>query len=318
MLKSLILAIVLLQSGVAFAGKEVGNGGDTCENRIQGIRDDIQSWIKQGGHKGLELPDGISNAKYKESMTSAISQAVVSCTDKVINVRGVEKMCVNTKRAGRKPSILCNRKSFNKTGAAEQYVLVHHEYAGLAGLEENKTEESDYTISNQLTSYLTVQKVAKLAVQKRPTPAPNQIRKNFGDFIGTYKILSCENRMNLERRDSVDFCTFKYAEIYFSAQYFPPADGTEDEADLKVVINYTNDLEQPHTMSFLAYETSNKDKICTTYYGLQGCTSELDGFMTNSSLKMREGKVQLEVTLTWPNPSSYLFRHTSAILEKIK
>ena len=318
MFKALTFILIVVNSGYAFAGHEVGNGGDLCENRILEIRDDIQSWIDLGGHQGLALPRGLTAAKYKATMSSAISKSVVSCTDKTIKVRGVEKQCVNLKRDGRKPSIVCNRKSFNGSSAREQYLLVHHEFAGIAGLETNKSEESEYEISNQLSSYLIVRKVAKLALEKRPVQPPNQIRKNFGDFIGNYKVLSFEEQMNEGKKENGTKLEVKFVEIYFSTQYFPPASGGEAEEDLMVVANYTNQLGVPNSMTFLARETSNEDTICTTYYGLQGCTSEMQGFVHTSSLKVIDGKIYLDETLNWPDPSKlYLFRRTTAVLEKI-
>ncbi len=64
------------------------------------------------------------------------------------------------------PRIECNYKRFNEASESDQYVLVHHEYAGLSGFETNKTDDSDYKISNQLTGFLESQVIKKLSVKK--------------------------------------------------------------------------------------------------------------------------------------------------------
>jgi hypothetical protein len=80
----------------ALASRDVGNGGDICENRFQSVRDDIKSWINNGGSAGLALPSSLSLQQYNSQ-------------------------------------------------------LVHHEYAGLAGVEVNESDESKYSISNQIS-----------------------------------------------------------------------------------------------------------------------------------------------------------------------
>ena len=46
--------------------------------------------------------------------------------------------------------ILCNIDRFSATSPAEQYRLIHHEFAGLAGVEQNNGAASDYRISTQI------------------------------------------------------------------------------------------------------------------------------------------------------------------------
>jgi hypothetical protein len=59
------------------------------------------------------------------------------------------------------------------TDQSDQYVLIHHEYAGLAGFEVNDGESSQYEISNQISGYLEDQIVKKLVVKPRPGAGPS-------------------------------------------------------------------------------------------------------------------------------------------------
>jgi hypothetical protein len=150
-------------TALAGHGGETGGGGDMCENRIQTIGDDIASWIQKGGSRGLKLPASMSVSQYNSAMLDAISQAKVSCTDEVITIGHAEKTCKNYFDDGT-PRILCNTKRFQNTDESSQYVLVHHEFAGLAQIEVADGEHSVYDVSNQISKFLVNQVLKKLAV----------------------------------------------------------------------------------------------------------------------------------------------------------
>jgi hypothetical protein len=147
----------------SFAGSD-SHGGDICEDRIKIIRDDIGSWIYQGGAAALNFPDGISVDTYKTKMLEQILSARISCVETVLTVDGEEKTCENHHDTAGIPQVNCNFNRFNATNESEQYVLVHHEFAGLSGLEIADGPESEYKISNQITDYLQEQVVIKLMV----------------------------------------------------------------------------------------------------------------------------------------------------------
>jgi hypothetical protein len=151
----------------AHAGHEIQNGGDICEDRFKVVRDDIKSWIEEGGASHLILPEALSITEYKSKMLAEIAQAQVSCVDGDIEVDGAEKTCENISGDKKPPQIICNRQRFMETDESDQYVLVHHEYAGLAGFEENQGMSSQYTISNQITGSLEAEAILKLVVDKR-------------------------------------------------------------------------------------------------------------------------------------------------------
>ena len=75
-----------------------------------------------------------------------------------------EKTCLNTSNNGN-AEIVCNLKRIESSNIEEKYRIIHHEIAGLAGIEVNETESSDYFYSNQITANLEEQLVKKLAIK---------------------------------------------------------------------------------------------------------------------------------------------------------
>jgi len=175
----LTLITNLSASSTSLLGKEGGNGGDWfCENRIKNVRDDIKSWILRGGATNLILPDGVRTSEYRERMLKAIElvKENIECTTEKVFVGNAEKTCINfnDKKTG-KWSIRCNYYRFllvqkgteaseHELNRDEHYPFIHHEFAGVAGLEKNNEEESDYNISNQLKAFLKDEIVRKLDV----------------------------------------------------------------------------------------------------------------------------------------------------------
>ncbi len=162
-------AISLAEGGGASG---VGGGGDLCEDRIKIVRDDIEQWIKLGGHKGLRLPGRIPAQKYAAQMSAAIKSAKIKCVgegDKgyPVQFNGTPKTCRFDKNLNTGTSqITCDFVKFQSIDESNQYVLVHHEYAGIASLEVPVKEDSNYYISNQITGYLADQVVKRLTVSR--------------------------------------------------------------------------------------------------------------------------------------------------------
>lgn len=162
----------------AYAGQDRG-GGDLCENRIQVIRDDIANWIRNGGPNGLEglkVPVSEYSTKMSKYLSTSInkngsvsSYTDIECIHSPIKVQGREKVCrFDNRLLG--PKITCYYEAFldEKTiSEDEQYQLIHHEYAGLAGLENPDGSQSTYVISDQISSFLEVQTIRKLAVKNK-------------------------------------------------------------------------------------------------------------------------------------------------------
>ncbi|MGE3263336.1 MAG: hypothetical protein AB7K68_16265 [Bacteriovoracia bacterium] len=166
----LLLLGIFSVSASAWAriGVDNSGGGDLCESRIYDIRNDISAWVSGGGYKELLLPSGISEERYLSAMQSALGSAKVSCVDETLRIGSSEKTCINSTEQG-ETRIRCNASRMSSSSFADQYVLIHHEYASLAGLEVSEGEVSHYEISNQLTEFLEQTVVTKLAIKPKAT-----------------------------------------------------------------------------------------------------------------------------------------------------
>ena len=147
-----------------------GNGGDSCELRMQTIREDIATWIGAGGAQNLDFSE--SNVDYEgyfKGMIGAILSTKYGCTNERLEVDGVEKTCKNFK-SQKNPSeslIVCNWDRLYKEEAEEAYRLIHHEYAGVAGIEVNYGKsESNYSLSDQITLDLEEVVVKRLVIRE--------------------------------------------------------------------------------------------------------------------------------------------------------
>jgi hypothetical protein len=172
MLKLTILLLTMTVSFSIFAkssrGSEGVGGGDLCENRIKIIRDDLSQWINNGGPQGLKLPSKMTVDLYSTAMLSKIKQARIKCVSQgdpefPVKINGVAKTCRFD--VGKKISqITCDFEKFQSSRESDQYVLIHHEYAGMAKLENPKGSDSTYFLSNQISGYLINVLVKKLSI----------------------------------------------------------------------------------------------------------------------------------------------------------
>lgn len=190
----ILLALTLLPFGRSWAGVDVGNGGDICEDRFKVARDDISSWLRKGGSAGLDLSSSndVSLAQYNAEMLLNISGARVSCTDGRITIGKAEKTCKNFREKDGSSVIVCNSRRFMATAESDQYVLVHHEYAGLSGFEVNDGEDSKYFISNQIAGYLVDQVVKKLAIIRPDSTIKSKVFTGNAFFTDGGKGDSCK------------------------------------------------------------------------------------------------------------------------------
>lgn len=188
-MKTLLVMILFLPFS-AQAGDKVLNGGDACERRFLEIRDDLSQWLGNHGHEQLRFPSGITPVGYKAGMKNAFESAHISCVDEKLAVLGAEKTCVNFKNQDGTPQIVCQNERFLKLPTDEQYRLTHHEYAGVAGLEGNREEESSYPISNQISAFLDIQTSKRLVV-KDLAGSDIALDRAFGNFLGKYTVTAC-------------------------------------------------------------------------------------------------------------------------------
>lgn len=175
-MKTVLTLGLMLTTLDAYGGGEGVGGGDPCEDQIKIIRADLESWIVKGGPKGLTLPQGLKVADYSEAMLGKLKTAKIKCVGPgdqgfPVEAFGTPKVCKFEKDWWNQQSITCGRTEFLKLDESRQYVLIHHEYAGLADIEPPNRDDSNYNVSNQISSFLINQVVKRLAV-KPPRQSP--------------------------------------------------------------------------------------------------------------------------------------------------
>ena len=154
---------------LARIGTESGGGGDATESRVNEIRSDILKWIENKGARALIFPKYISYYEYVLKMEDVLQnqKVIIGFTEEKVIYRNAEKTCKSfVAKDTDEMHMLCNISRFEKTKDSDQYRLIHHEYAGLAGIEKNEGAASDYNISNQITDFLSYETVLRLAVKK--------------------------------------------------------------------------------------------------------------------------------------------------------
>ena len=191
----------------AFAGTE-GHGGDGCELKLQKIFGDLNYFVSEGKkqNKGpylLDYKNGkIDAANYIDRMEDQLSRKIVipsdgalprtsagrylilECSkDPVYVLEGgeaVEKMCKNFDGDKTVAHIQCNRDSFMKADNYDdpeyrahedlRYSTLHHELAGLSGIEGT----SQYLLSSQITAFRTEKMMSVLALEPQREISPEE------------------------------------------------------------------------------------------------------------------------------------------------
>lgn len=187
-LKTLVISISMLTAltlspYLAFAGAKGGSnggGGSDMETEFKAIALNIGQWIQSGRSAHLKLPRKLTNAQYRAGMLAELGSYSIEMTSEELKYGGSVKTCVSRQvpvKDRKKPKvrnqILCNQNMFRDTykyNTEGAYRLVHHEFAGLARLEQNRGQESDYTISDQIGQYLERETVLRLPVETAKDP----------------------------------------------------------------------------------------------------------------------------------------------------
>jgi hypothetical protein len=188
-----LLSLTLFSSLSLASGGRSDGGGDLCEDRIKIIRDDLKAWIQHDGPERLELPNGISTALYSERMLAEMGAAKVRCLGPhdegyPILVNGAPKVC-RFDRSNVGSMINCDLDKFNSLNESDQYVLIHHEFAGLAGVEIPNGDDSHYEVSNQISGYL-ADKIVKSLVVKAQAIAACRLLNSAQVPVGTKCVTS--------------------------------------------------------------------------------------------------------------------------------
>jgi hypothetical protein len=203
----------------AFAKGVDGGGGQKCQAVFESRRNDIADWIQAGADsvKNRTEPVGSALLNFKKSNTNLVNydkkmlaeialtktgnddQSAIGCTDnpKEVMVDGKYKTC---KAFGTQdqPQILCYSGvlqngqwtgGFMGSSDDDQYWQVHHEFAVLAGFEDQAGRNSDYELSDQLVGrsgypgFVISETVRKLAIKPQPasvSTGPNSLQPASG------------------------------------------------------------------------------------------------------------------------------------------
>lgn len=184
------LLIIALSFNFVSANTGTRGGGDICENRIKIIRDDIKDWLNMGGADTLKLPPDLSVAEYKDLMLQQIQKAKIKCVGLgdqsfPVEIDGTPKVC-RFDLSEDESVISCDFEKFQSMNESNQYVLVHHELAGLAQIELPNGADSYYAISNQLVSFLADVVIKKLVVR-------NEQKKSYDCSLNEERLAKVAN-----------------------------------------------------------------------------------------------------------------------------
>jgi len=187
-------------------GNEKGNGGDSCEQMIKEISNDIKKWIQSEDYKGLKFPSSLSEKDYKDKMLDAIAKTTISCTTKTLFYGNTEKTCINVKN-----HMTCDFQRFMDSSSTNQYKLIHHEYAGVAGIETNKDDNSQYFLTNQLSDFLRETYTYKLGIKSDTSSIIKEVRYN-NEFLNQKQ--NCQWAKTLAVHRAISTCSENLLSCY--------------------------------------------------------------------------------------------------------
>lgn len=175
----MLTSILLLICNAQAASKDRG-GGDLCEKRIIDIAEDIDKWIRAGGAKSLKFKSGLEYQNYETNMLDSFSSTKIRCVKNgdsgfPVRIGDTAKTCRFDNGTDGK-LITCDYDIFmnrSLTSESDQYVLIHHEFAGIAGVENPNGESSTYEISSQISGFLENVVEKKLVVKPADTANPS-------------------------------------------------------------------------------------------------------------------------------------------------
>lgn len=149
----ILLLLLLIIPSLSFAAilnsNEKGNGGDSCEIKIESIIADLKLWLNNDLHLNLKLSENLSDNEYKEKMLKSIEQTNFRCSNSIADI-------VPTNLCSLKNNELeCLHDSFLNLNQLQSYRLIHQYLAKISRIEEFKHEQSTLPISDQIPSFIT-------------------------------------------------------------------------------------------------------------------------------------------------------------------
>src|ERR1044072_7768042 len=145
---SAFVTVLMSQTVSADFGGANHGGGDSCEDRFKIVRQDLLNWIESGAAEVFTLAGRpqITKDEYIAGIKKQIKEAHIACVSPgdpghPVLVNRKPKECKSEiDSATGIPQITCDREKFysslpDRENNPEQYRIVHHEYATLAGFE---------------------------------------------------------------------------------------------------------------------------------------------------------------------------------------
>lgn len=182
MKKNKVMEIIALSLmiGMSAQAQEVRNGGGE-DGVFKSIRDEIKVWMAKSSHNGtLTEKLGSSNAEeVRQKFISAIALVGerVIFNNSAISIDGNIRICQNVPSAG---TITCNIDAWNRTQGNTRYMIVLHEYLGVAGIESNTLQYSNYPISPKILGYVRSKQSFELGMDKvETTPVDNEHERDL-------------------------------------------------------------------------------------------------------------------------------------------
>jgi hypothetical protein len=162
-----LMALALMLPSVALAQGSGSHGGGE-DGVFKSIRDEVGSWIKKNTELGqleskLELKS-ISGATLQTSFEQAVKDVgeKVIFTHEEIQFGENSRICKNQYL-----TITCNINAWNNTRGDTRYMIVFHEYLGIAGIETNvETDYSRYPISSKILGFVKTKESFELGMDK--------------------------------------------------------------------------------------------------------------------------------------------------------
>ncbi len=182
----------------AFAQEHVGNGGGE-DGVFKSIRNEISVWMKRSYQlneldQKLELSDQSTINLYQR-----YSQAVKSVGERIvfnhhpILFNGGVKICKNNSKT---KMITCNIDEWNAARGDTRYMIVFHEYLGIAGIETNvQLNYSSYPISPNILAFVHSQESFALRMEKNTQKQCSYV------FNSLNHILDTENKTTVVLKD---------------------------------------------------------------------------------------------------------------------
>lgn len=190
-----------LRTNLSPLGGSNGGGGGDMESEFKEIALNISQWIRSGRSAALTLPSEITADKYRNAMIQELQSFSIEMVARPVFFGGTEKTCVSARvpaiqqirsSSPVRNKIICNQDLFRQTYTNNingAFRLVHHEFAGLAGVERNQGQDSDYRVSDQISKYLREQRIYRLPVSEFSARTPTELKTfscNEMEVVQTY------------------------------------------------------------------------------------------------------------------------------------